>query len=103
MSGEIVALVVPVTDGSMLKVNVPGAWETVHVFITVPLTPPAGIVAMIAPPPACDQLMVNVMDCLFVYKPPGAFIYEDWGIWVVFVSKATDAPVPEPPVLKFNV
>ena len=50
MSGEIVALVVPTTDGSMLKVNVPGDCDTMHVFMIVPLTPPIGIVATRDPP-----------------------------------------------------
>ena len=61
MSGVIVALVEPATDGSMLKAKVPADCETTHVFITVPLTLPAGSVAIIDPPPACVQLIVNVI------------------------------------------
>lgn len=64
ISGVIVALVEPTTDGSMLKVIVPGICETEHVLITVPLTLPIGSVAVMDPGGAV-QLMVSETALLF--------------------------------------
>ena len=65
ISGEIVALVEPTTDGSMLKVSVPGDCETAQVLITVPLTLPIGSVAVMDPAPGAVQLMVRLTGRVF--------------------------------------
>jgi hypothetical protein len=61
ISGVIVALVMPGTEGSMAKVKVPGVCDTAQVVMTIPFTLPAGIEATIEPPPAATQLMVSVI------------------------------------------
>lgn len=73
ISGDIVALVEPTMDGSMVKVKVPGTCETTHVVSTVPATVPAGRYAIMDPPPARVQLIVKTMSTPFACRPEIAF------------------------------